>query len=322
MSTFGLGSLSLSPAHHRSQHLVSSLKGGLRPPRKTRVVNDITTKYPNIDQSLIESIIADFENINLPASSQSCIDACITKLKTLNLISGTDSDTDDAYPRKARSRVGRNTIPARQKLSPYQKRAPRSKSPPVTLPKDPSTFAPTYNSSSPLSRRGKDAESPRRKIVGSRLGGDPDTCTKVSLDAKGFSSPCLLSNITSPDHRVRFYHGQPPATLEALSREALRAATEDQYIDAPYPDINYHLRPAVWSPEDYASSDTSSSSSDSDSDSDPLLGNDDLGMDVDGMDWQAPMWVPTISYNGNLYLPAYETDRALLARLKATWLGD
>ncbi|KAF8509715.1 hypothetical protein BU17DRAFT_98717 [Hysterangium stoloniferum] len=467
MSTF-----SSSLAHHPSQHLTSSPEGGLRPSRRTRAVKDVTIKYPNIDQALIESFVTEFENINLTASSRSCIDACITKLKTLNLISDTNPDTDDAHPKKTPSRAGRNSTPVRQKFAPYQKRASRSESLSSPLPEDPSTSAPTCNSSSHPPRQGKDAKFPRRKMVDSRWGSDAKACAKVSLCATGPSFAYRLSTITWPsEDRVRFYHGPSPAPLGALRHETWRATTEDEYDDGPYPDINYlrpntddtsprktpsragrnstpvrqkfapyqkrasrsesfsatlpedpstsapiynssshpprqgkdaqcprhkmvdsrwgsdakacakvsldatgpsfayrlstitwpsedrvrfyhgpspaplealrqetwraatedesddpdinyHLRPAVWSPEDYSSSDTNSSSSNFNSDSDFLLGNDDLQMDDDGMNQQAPMAVSTISYQGNFYPAAYETDPALLGRMKAMWIGN
>ncbi|KAF8527481.1 hypothetical protein BU17DRAFT_81652 [Hysterangium stoloniferum] len=280
MSTLDLGSLSSSLPHHRSQHLASLPKG--RPVCKTRVVKDITTKYPDVDQALIESFVADFDNMHLAASSQSCIDACITKLKTLNLITERDSDTDDSYDRRTRSRNGRNTQ-ARQKLAPYQKRASRSKSPPA----------------------GTDAECTDHKIVSSRWRRDAAASAK-SPDAKGPFLAYGRSPITRPvNDRVLSCNGQPLALLESLSRNTM-TATEGEY-DTPYPDINCHLPPAVWSSEDYyASSDTSSSSGDSNSDSDSLLGDDDLGIDDNGMNRQAP----AVSYSGDFYLPAYEMEPA------------
>ncbi|KAF8497304.1 hypothetical protein BU17DRAFT_63404 [Hysterangium stoloniferum] len=284
MSTLDLGSFSSS----LPQHLAFSPKG--RPFRKTRVVKDITTKYPDVDQTLIESFVADFDNMHLAASSQSCIDACITKLKTLNLITERDSDTDDSYDRRTRSRNGRNTQ-ARQKLAPYQKRASRSKSPPA----------------------GTDAECTDRKIVSSSWGRDAAASVKP-LDATGPSFAYGLSSITWPvEDGVRFYNGQPLAPLATFN------ATENEYVDVAHPNINCHLPPAVWSSEDYyASSDTSSSSGDSNSDSDSLLGNDDLGIDDNGMNRQAP----AVSYSGDFFLPAYEMEPVLLARMMAMWFEN
>ncbi|KAF8516456.1 hypothetical protein BU17DRAFT_67462 [Hysterangium stoloniferum] len=289
MSALDLGTLSSS----LPQHLASSPKG--RPFRKTRVVKDITTKYPDVDQALIESFVADFDNMHLAASSQSCIDACVTKLKTLNLITERDSDTDDSYDRRTRSRNGRNTQP-RQKLAPYQKRASRSKSPPA----------------------GTDAESTDRKIVSSRWRRDAAASAK-SPDATGPFLAYGRSPITRPvNGRVLSCKGQPLALLESLSWNTM-TATEGEYVDTPYPDINCRLRPAVWSSKDYyASSDTSLNYSDSNSDSDSLMGNDDMEMYDNGMN----RLDPALSYNGPCYLPAFEKYLGLAARMKGLWLGD
>ncbi|KAF8508674.1 hypothetical protein BU17DRAFT_70737 [Hysterangium stoloniferum] len=223
MSTLNLGSLSSSLLHHRWHHLASSPKG--RPFHKTGVVKDIAIKYPNVDQALIESFVADFENTHLLRADIECL-----RTRWVEINGGSSPPP----------RQGGEVMVTHVRKCPLAQWIP----PPMV------TFLP---------------------------------------------GPLKTTSATTTGNRSRCWN---------LSRKNWTTATEGEYVDA-YPGINYPLRPdpAVWSSEDYyASSDTSSSSSDSNSDSDILLGNNDLEMDDNGMDRQAP----TISYNGDFYLPAYE----------------